>query len=74
MSEPSTYDPADVVSGVRGLVSAAETIGEHKIRLAVTVGRGVRAKYIVDCRCGWSSPICWSPARANELYAAHKNA
>lgn len=48
---------------------------EHRVKLAVPIGHKTdvaKQRYVVECRCGWSSPICWSKHRANELYALHK--
>jgi hypothetical protein len=28
--------------------------------------------YVIDCVCGWQSPLCNSQERASELYEAHR--
>lgn len=47
----------------------------HRVKLAVVLGHKTdvaKQRYAVECVCGWSSPLCWSKTRANNLYAEHK--
>lgn len=44
----------------------------HRVKLAATVKRGQATLYAFDCICGYSSPLCESQGRANELYREHK--
>lgn len=50
------------------------TIPVHKVKLAVQIGSGAKAKYVVECVCGWSSPIHWTQPAANQCYAKHRGA
>lgn len=45
----------------------------HEVKRAYELDRR-RGVYwfVVECICGWSSPLCSVTSRANELYAHHK--
>lgn len=47
---------------------------KHKVKGAYVLPPGARVPrfYVAECICGWSTPLCQTQGRANELYADHK--
>jgi hypothetical protein len=47
----------------------SSTPGTHRVKYAIKLPMN---KFVVECRCGWSSAIHQTASEANEAYALHK--
>ena len=54
---------------------SATTKQRHGVKVDATVHRAPhvpRSFHVIDCVCGWQSPLCASYERAQKLYDAHR--
>lgn len=52
-------------------MNAPAATAAHSVKLAVTVGGRKGALYVVECVCGWSTPLCQSQPDARDQWRGH---
>ena len=57
------------------VTGAAMAMRRHAVRIETVVHDPIPRPmrfYVIECVCGWSTPLCHSAARARDEYEQHK--